>query len=135
MNGTTIAKKKIHSSTSTKAVPELNDRSVLEPKPVSHTEPIHAEPTRLEQAEEAVSLFRTNALQRRLAQLGQLDLQLRDQGLAAGFDQKPWSLLYKALIDSIGADPKTFQLVYPFTSWNRPTQQAGFISSAQFNFC
>lgn len=135
MNGTSVAKKKIHSSTSTKAVPELNDRNVLEPKAVSRTEPIHAEPTHLEQAEETVSLFRTNAFQRRLAQLGQLDLQIRDQGLAASYDQKPWSLLYKALTDSIGADPKTFQLIYPFTSWNWVTQQVGFSGAAQYNFC
>ena len=130
MNGTSVAKKKYHSSTSTKAVPELNDRNVLEPKAVSRTEPIHAEPTHLEQAEETVSLFRTNAFQRRLAQLGQLDLQIRDQGLAASYDQKPWSLLYKALTDSIGADPKTFQLIYPFTSWNWVTQQVGFSGAA-----
>src|SRR5579864_7493411 len=116
MNGTIVTKKKVHSSTSTKAAPEFHERHTLESTSASHAEPTHAEsshvePSHLEPAEEAISIFRTNAFQRRLAQLGQLDVQLRDQGLAANYDQKPWSLLYKALTDSIGADPKTFQLI------------------------
>lgn len=130
MNGSVVTKKKFNPATTTKTVPEPRDKQTIESLDVPHIETTHAQA-----AEEVISLFRSTALQRRLAQLGQLDLQLREQGVSAGVDQKPWSLLYKALTDSIGADPRTFQLIYPFTSWNWATQQVGFISAAQYNFC
>ena len=51
------------------------------------------------------------------------------------YDQKPWNLLYKAVIDSTGASPNNFQLIYPFASWTWPTQSVGFISAPQYDFC
>lgn len=127
MNGSVATKRRLQTS-SGKTAPETREKPVLE-RTARATEAVP------ESAEQVVSLFRASALQRRMAQLGWLDLQIRDQALAVSYDQKPWSLLYKALIDNIGADPKTFQLIYPFTPWNWATQQVGFISSAQYNFC
>src|SRR5215472_10586134 len=130
MNGTVASKRKVHAASTHKSAAEPQETQELHLLEPSHPEAVHAE-----QEEQVISVFRGAALQRRMAQLGFLELQLREQGLAADYDQKPWSLLYKALIDSIGADPRNFQLIYPFTSWNWPTQQSGFISSAQYNFC
>lgn len=127
MNGNIATKRKVHATTTHRSVAEPQEKEelhLLEPETVS-----------AEQEEQVISVFRGTALQRRMAQLGFLDMQIREQGLAADYDQKPWGLLYKALTDSIGADPRSFQLIYPFTSWNWPTQQPGFISSAQYNFC
>lgn len=70
----------------------------------------------------SLSLFATQA-ERRRAQA------------AVDFDQKPWGLLYKSLVDNLGVQPSNFQLVYPFLTWNWPTTSVGFISSAQYDFC
>lgn len=81
----------------------------------------------------SISLFRSGARARSLS----ASLQMSDErALAASdFDQKPWGLLYRALINSLGASPENFQLIYPFTTWTWPTQNAGFISAAQYDFC
>jgi hypothetical protein len=50
-------------------------------------------------------------------------------------NETAWSLLYGAIIEGIGASPQTFQLLYPFASWNWPTTNVGFTSSAQYDFC
>lgn len=81
-----------------------------------------------------ISIFTSQARQRRLLRTARLDLRRVEQA-GVDYDQKPWSLVYKALIDSLGANPSTFQLIYPFTSWNWPTQQVGFISGVQYDFC
>jgi len=49
-------------------------------------------------------------------------------------NDKAWSLMYKAIIDGIGADPKNFQLVYPFTTWDWPIVSLGYTSAAQWDF-
>jgi len=77
-----------------------------------------------------MNLFRDLAFARRNAAL-----RVPSVAEAANYDQKPWSLLYKAIIDSLGASPSSFQLLYPFASWNWPTQSVGFISAAQYDFC
>jgi hypothetical protein len=46
-----------------------------------------------------------------------------------------WGILYSALVNQLGVSPQTFQLVYPFTSWDWPTNNAGFTSSQQYDFC
>lgn len=46
-----------------------------------------------------------------------------------------WSILYGAMVQSMGVNPQTFQLVYPMTSWNWPTNNLGFTSAAQYDFC
>ena len=80
-----------------------------------------------------ISVFRSGARARRMA----ASLQMSDErALAASdFDQKPWGLLYRALINSLGASPSNFQLVYPFTTWTWPTQNVGYVSAAQYDFC
>lgn len=79
-----------------------------------------------------LSQFRHGAQDRRLLELARLDA-----GLAANldFDDKPWGLLYRALIDSLYASPDDFQLIYPAQPWDWPRTQAGFIPGAQFDFC
>ncbi|GAA0710169.1 hypothetical protein [Dokdonella soli] len=81
-----------------------------------------------------VSLFRRGSWDRQLLDGARREAQIAEQG-AVDYDQKPWSLLYQALINSLGASPQTFQMVYPFTAWNWPTQQVGFIGAAQYDFC
>ncbi len=80
-----------------------------------------------------ISVFRSGARARRMA----ASLQMSDErALAASdFDQNPWGLLYRALINSLGASPSNFQLVYPFTTWTWPTQNVGYVSAAQYDFC
>ncbi len=51
------------------------------------------------------------------------------------YDQKPWGLLYQAISNSVGAGPDKFQLIYPFSQWNWPTEQAGFLNAAMYDFC
>lgn len=46
-----------------------------------------------------------------------------------------WSILYGALVQSLGVNPQSFQLVYPMTSWNWPTNNLGFTNAAQYDFC
>jgi hypothetical protein len=46
-----------------------------------------------------------------------------------------WSLLYGALIQGLGVSPQNFQLIYPMTSWNWPTNNIGFTSAVQYDFC
>lgn len=43
--------------------------------------------------------------------------------------------MYGALVSGINASPKTFQLVYPMTGWDWPTNALGYTSAAQYNFC
>ncbi|MFD1298815.1 hypothetical protein ACFQ4Q_19495 [Lysobacter gummosus] len=81
----------------------------------------------------ALSQFRHGAQDRRLLELARLD-----SGIIAAnsdFDDKPWGLLYRALIDSIGLSPDDFQLTYPSTQWDWSRAQAGFIPAAQYDFC
>jgi hypothetical protein len=47
----------------------------------------------------------------------------------------PGSLPYRALINSLGASPENFQLIYPLTTWIWPTQNGGCNSAARFDFC
>jgi hypothetical protein len=54
---------------------------------------------------------------------------------AMGANDTAWSLLYGALINELGVSPQQFQLLYPPTSWNWPTNNPGFISAAQYDFC
>ncbi|AEL05059.1 hypothetical protein JH271_20460 [Xanthomonas campestris pv. campestris] len=93
---------------------------------LTHTNNASDTPT-AEAHDSPVSLFRQTAAQRRQADAAALQ--------AADYDQKPWGLLYRALTDAIGATPETFQMVYPFTTWAWPVQQAGFIGTAQYDFC
>lgn len=46
-----------------------------------------------------------------------------------------WSLLYGAMVEGLGLSTKTFQLVYPFTSWNWPATGPGYVAAAQYDFC
>jgi hypothetical protein len=46
-----------------------------------------------------------------------------------------WGILYGALINNLGLSPSSFQLVYPMTSWNWPTNNPGFTTSQQYDFC
>jgi hypothetical protein len=46
-----------------------------------------------------------------------------------------WSLLYGAMIQGLGLSPQNFQLIYPMTSWNWKTENVGFTSAAQYDFC
>lgn len=80
----------------------------------------------------ALSQFRHGAQDRRLLELARLDA-----GIAANsdFDDKPWGLLYRALIDSIGLSPDQFQMMYPSIPWDWARSQDGFIPAAQYDFC
>lgn len=80
-----------------------------------------------------LSQFRHGAQDRRLLEVARLDAGV----IAANsdFDDKPWGLLYRALIDSIGLTPDDFQLMYPSVPWDWPRTQAGFIAAAQYDFC
>jgi len=49
-------------------------------------------------------------------------------------NDKSWSLLYKALVDGIGASPSNFQLIYPFTTWDWPATSLGYTSAAEWDF-
>jgi hypothetical protein len=90
-----------------------------------------AENSQLKTASEArLNLFRDQALARRNA-----PRSVPTIAGATDYDQKPWSLLYKAIVNSIGASPDNFQLLYPFASWNWATQSVGFLGSAQYDFC
>lgn len=80
------------------------------------------------------SAFREGAFDRQLLQHARRG-RIVTQPSAVDYDQKPWSLLYRALVDGLGASPKTFQLLYPFTPWNWATQNPGFIGAGQYNFC
>lgn len=82
--------------------------------------------------DDVVSVFRDQAYERRAQQHA---LVADDAAAAGDYDQKPWGLLYSALINSLGVTPDTFQLVYPYTKWNWATAQAGYIGSAQYDFC
>lgn len=46
-----------------------------------------------------------------------------------------WNLLYGALVQQLGVSPQNFQLIYPMTSWNWPTNNMGFTNAAQYDFC
>lgn len=86
-------------------------------------------------AVKTISLFRDDVLSRRASELYFLERQLIAEGVGTDYDQKPWGLMYGAMEKSLGVSPKNFQMVYPFTSWNWATQNVGFISSAQYDFC
>jgi len=55
--------------------------------------------------------------------------------LSSPYNDTAWSLLYQGICSSIGASPTTFQLVYPFISWNWPTANTGYTGSGQYDFC
>ena len=46
-----------------------------------------------------------------------------------------WSLLYGAMVQGLRLSTRTFQLVYPFTSWNWPATAPGYVAAAQYDFC
>jgi len=46
-----------------------------------------------------------------------------------------WNLLYGAMIEQLGLSPQKFQLIFPMTSWNWPTNNLGFTNAAQYDFC
>ncbi len=54
---------------------------------------------------------------------------------AISVNDTSWGILYGALINNLGLSPQNFQLVYPMTSWNWPTNNLGFTTSAQYDFC
>jgi len=79
-----------------------------------------------------ISAFTHGAVSRRLLRRARGNVR----ALAAGeADDKPWGLLYRALINSLGTSPNNFQLIYPFVSWTWPTPTTGTISSPQYDFC
>lgn len=51
------------------------------------------------------------------------------------YNETPWAQLYGSLISGIGVDPKNFQMIYPFTAWDWPTEDRGYIGDSQFDFC
>lgn len=55
--------------------------------------------------------------------------------LTTSADDSAWNIMYGALVSGLGVSPKTFQLIYPMTSWNWPTNNLGYTSAAQYNFC
>lgn len=58
-----------------------------------------------------------------------------DAALTLSPDDTAWSLMYGALVSGLNISPKTFQLVFPMTSWNWPTNNMGYTSAAQYDFC
>lgn len=54
---------------------------------------------------------------------------------AANSNDTAWGILYGALIKDLGLSPQTFQLIYPMMSWNWPTNNLGYTSAAQYDFC
>ena len=54
---------------------------------------------------------------------------------ALNVNDSAWSVLYGALVQQLGLNPQTFQLIYPMTSWNWPTNNAGYTNAAQYDFC
>ena len=54
---------------------------------------------------------------------------------ALSSNDSAWNILYGAMVQSLGVNPQSFQLVYPMTSWNWPTNNLGFTSAAQYDFC
>lgn len=53
---------------------------------------------------------------------------------AATDNDKAWSLMYRAITDGLGASPQTFQLIYPFTTWDWPTPPPGKVAATQWDF-
>jgi hypothetical protein len=81
-----------------------------------------------------ISTFTHGAASRRLLRQARAEQRAAANGIEE-IEQKPWGLLYKALTDALGASPRNFQLIYPFTSWSWPTPAAGTIGAAQYDFC
>jgi hypothetical protein len=48
--------------------------------------------------------------------------------------EKMWGLMYGSLIASLGLDPKRFQLIYPFSSWNWDSAPTGHLVSGEYDF-
>ncbi|QIX59836.1 hypothetical protein HER32_00975 [Hymenobacter sp. BT18] len=55
--------------------------------------------------------------------------------LTLSADDSAWNILYGAIVKGLGTSPQNFQLVYPMTSWNWPTNNLGYTSAAQYDFC
>lgn len=53
---------------------------------------------------------------------------------ATSSKDKMWGLMYGSLIDSLGLDPTTFQLIYPFSTWNWDSSPVGHLVSAEYDF-
>ncbi|MCY1046839.1 hypothetical protein OV208_36380 [Corallococcus sp. bb12-1] len=51
-----------------------------------------------------------------------------------GTQPSAWDLLYGAMVTGLGVKPQSFQLLYPFMQWTWPTTNAGYTSSAQYDF-
>ncbi len=49
--------------------------------------------------------------------------------------QTTWDSMYAAVVQQFGLDPATFQLVYPYTLYNWPPNNPGFINAAEYDFC
>jgi hypothetical protein len=65
----------------------------------------------------------------------QLHHPASDAAASLSFSDSMFNLLYGAMINQLGLSPSTFQLSYPFVSWNWPVEATGFTSSAQNDFC
>lgn len=62
-----------------------------------------------------------------------VDYALTTPALADPND-KAWGLMYKALVDGLNVDPRNFQLIYPFVTWDWPIGANGYTSAAQWDF-
>lgn len=62
-------------------------------------------------------------------------LRKAETTLAMSPDDSAWNLMYGALVSGLNVSPSTFQLVFPMTSWNWPTNTLGYTSAAQYYFC
>ncbi|WP_120521015.1 hypothetical protein [Arthrobacter celericrescens] len=50
-------------------------------------------------------------------------------------NDKAWNHLYGAMIAGLGLKPDSFQLNYPFLTWDWPITNVGYTSAAQYDFC
>jgi hypothetical protein len=84
-------------------------------------------------------LERIDFRQRNLATLAEIPAVTMEYPAAlpenADQNNTSWSRLYGALIDGLGLSPRSFQLIYPFMSWDWPVANVGYTGAAQYNFC
>jgi PIN domain nuclease of toxin-antitoxin system len=50
-------------------------------------------------------------------------------------DKAAWSIMYKALMNALKADPKTFQMIYPYIAWDWDVVSTGYTDVRQWQFC
>lgn len=77
------------------------------------------------------SYIATQLEERQMVRLQRLERKLA----TTNYDQTPWGLLYRALEQGMGIEPKNFQLIYPFVPWTWGVEDAGYIGTAQYDFC